>query len=86
MLLSKPSVSPNQYYTGKGTRSQEVLPHGRSANKGSDLQKPESQPIALLGEAAEALLKQHNNAAYHALGITLMSGDTHLEIARPTER
>lgn len=82
MFLSKRAVFLNQYYTSKSTRSQKVLPHGHSANNGSDLQKIENQPIALLWEAAEAL-KQQNNAAYHALDIILMSLDIHMEIARP---
>lgn len=47
--------------------------------------KTENQPIALLREAAVVLIKLHNNAAYHALGIILMSLDIHMEIGRLTE-
>lgn len=85
MFLSKQAGFLNQYYISKSIRSQKVLPHGHSANNGSDLQKTENQPIALLWEAAEVLIKQHNNAAYHALDIILMSLDIHMEIARLAE-
>lgn len=85
MFLSKRAVFLNQYYTRQSTRSQKVLPHVHSANNGSGLQKTENQPIGLLREAAIALIKLHNNAAYHALGIILMSLDIHMEIARLTE-
>lgn len=85
MFVSKRALFLNQYYTSKSTRSQKVLPHGHSANNGSDLQKIENQPIALLWEAAEALIKQHNNVAYHALDIILMRLDIHMEIARLAE-
>lgn len=47
--------------------------------------KREKQPIAGLWEAAETLIKQHNNAVYHALDIILMSLDIHMEIAGLTE-
>lgn len=47
--------------------------------------KRKNQPIAVLWEAAETLIKQHNNAVYHALDIILMSLDIHMEIAGLTE-
>lgn len=82
MFLCKHAVFLDQYYARQSTRSQKVLPNGHSANNGSDLQKPENQPIALLRGALVAMIKLHSNAAYYSLDVTLMSLDIHMEIAR----